>query len=181
MYKSISTNDKQRKLETDKFLAIKLHSELTEILAILTPFIGQKVTKVSGHWTKKFNDAIEPIRINRRNQKQTTEKFKYSCQWFAISKSFNSLYLNHKGWFVYEEHDDYRSDNGAYNELGLYIATVNDDNILTDLKGIQELQDTLEVYIGREWATYEPMLIEAERLEAGAKAFRDKMPYYMSK
>jgi len=181
MYKSILTNGKQRKLESDKFLAIKLYNEIEDVIAILTPFVGTKVATVSGAWTKKFDTAITPIREHRRNQRQTTDNFKYSCQWLTISKEYKSLYLKHKGWFVYEEHEDYRSNSGEYNELGLYIATVNDDNILTDLKGAIELKGSLEVYIARRWDKYEPMIIEAERLEAEAKAIRDNMPYYMSR
>ena len=182
LFKSTITDHRQKQLESDKLLAIKLYNEITDVHAILSPFVGKKVLTVQGYWTKAFETAITPIREHRRGQTQKSEQFIYNCQHLAITNSYKSLYLEHKAWFIYEQfaENEHRSDNGAYNNINLYIAKVDEENKLIELRELEELQEALEVYIARDWKKFLPIVEEAERLENEAKELRKDLPYFFN-
>ena len=179
MYKSKLTNRVHQRLVADEFLASGIIRELMDIEAILTPFVGTKVLKVDNYWTKKFSTAIEPIRLFRADKTTKTDNHIVHNQTMYLSKSYKSLYINFKAWFVYEQFDDeYKSDTGSYHELSIHLADLEDDMQTLKTIDFEPSIERLKSIINLNWRFIESKLKERTELLKQIKEIESEIPYY---
>ncbi len=164
-------------------LARHLADKLPAIYQVLESFKGQKMFKVDGYKTAKFETALQPLNLREKKLYNINPITAINIQSIDISTSYSTLELKIRAT------TETKGTHGInYHDITLNLGRFRTNELINpiynepiEIKELEELREALKSYKDINLAEIHALQDERNNLKEQIKRLEDKMPYYSYK